>query len=112
MGIIKFFKNLNKDIAEIKATISGNLSEKAEKLDETQEYLSHISLKVKNVVETIDYNGRPALKIIYECPSVLLMFDDDGNVIPNEQFKAINGLNLIDLDDQMKLVDFINRKKI
>ena len=112
MGFIKDLKELKKDVAEIKASLSSDLSKKSKKLDEIQEDLSNISIKVKNIVETVDYNGKPALKVIYELPQIILLFDDNGNVMENPMFKAINGLDLISMDDKLKLLENINRKKI
>lgn len=112
MGFRKDLKELKQDVAEIKASLSGDLSLKAKKLEEIQEDLSNISIKVKNVVETVDYNGKPALKIIYEIPNILLLFDDNGNVMENAMFKAINGLDLISMDDKLMLLENINKKKI
>lgn len=112
MGFVKDIKEIKKTTAEIKAAVVGDLAEKANKLDEVLEDLSHIQLKIKSIVDTVDYNGRPAVKIIYEVPQVMLMFDDEGNVLVNETFRAINGLNLIDMNDQMKLIEKINEKKI
>ena len=112
MGFRKDLKELKQDVAEIKASLSGDLSLKAKKLEEIQEDLSNISIKVKNVVETVDYNGKPALKIIYKIPNILLLFDDNGNVMENAMFKAINGLDLISMDDKLMLLENINKKKI
>lgn len=110
MGFIKDIKDVKKDLAEIKAKIVGDLSAKADKLDEILEYLSHIQLKVKSITETVDYNGKRALKVVYDVPQILLTFDDDDNIMINETFRAINGLNLIDMEDQIKLLESINKK--
>ena len=112
MGILKDLKELKKDVAEIKATLVGDLEKKGKKYDEMKEDLSYVSLKVKSIVETVDETGKPALKIIYEAPQILLTFDDNGNVLENSVFKAINGLDLIGMNDKIKLIESINRKKV
>ena len=112
MGLIKDLKEIKKNTVEIKAALAGDLSRKSQKLDEVLEDLSHVQLKVKSITDTVDYNGRPALKVVYEAPQILLLFDDDGNVLVNETFRAINGLDLIDMNDKIKLMEKINEKKI
>lgn len=112
MGLFKDLKELKKDVAEIKAALVGDLEKKGKEYDEIKEDLSYVSLKVKSIVETVDETGKPALKIIYEAPQILLTFDDNGNVLENSIFKAINGLDLISMSDKMKLIESINRKKI
>lgn len=112
MGIVKTIKELKKDVAEIKVTLVGESFTKSKKLNEVLEDLSNIQLKVKSITETVDYNGRPVLKISYEIPQVFLVFDDEGNVQVNETFRAINDLDLIDMEDKMKLIEKINKKKI
>lgn len=112
MGLRNDVKEIKNEIAEIRASLAGDFSDKAKKLDEVMADLSNISIRVKGIVDTVDLEGKPALKIIYEIPSVLLVFDDNGNVMENSMFKAINGLDLISMDDKLKLLENINKKKI
>lgn len=109
--LLKDLKLLKKDMAEIKAVLVGNLQKDSEELKQIKEYLSLINLQVKNVVETIDSTGRPIMKITYDAPKITLSFDSNGNVIENKVFKAINGLGLIKIDDQIALAMAISSKK-
>lgn len=114
MGFFKFFKDfkeMKQDIAEIKASLVGNLTKDSKELEETKKNLSFVSLRVKSMAEVVDTNGRPALKITYEAPQVILSFDDNGNVMENSVFKAINGLDLINMDDKIALVEKIEKMK-
>lgn len=111
MSFLKDLKELKKEVAEIKAALVGNLEKKGKEYDEMKEDLSHVLLKVRAIVNTVDDFGKPALKVVYEAPQVLLTFDDNGNVLENNTFKAINGLDLISLDDKLMLLKEINEKK-
>lgn len=112
MGLLKDFKKMKEDLAEIKAALSKDYINKANRLEEVEGYLSNISLKVKSIANVLDENGKPALKIVYEIPSVLLTFDDNGEVMLNEMFRSINGLDLIDMSDKLLILENINKKKI
>ena len=112
MSFLKDLKELKKDVAEIKAVLSGNLQKDSEELKEIKKNLSFVNLRVKNISDTIDLNGQPALKVTYEAPQVILTFDDNGNVMENNVFKAINVLDLLKIDDQIALVQAINQKSL
>lgn len=103
-----FFKKMKKDIAEIKAMLIGNLNEKAEHADEQDKYLACVKLKVKTISQTPLPNGKIGVKIIYDAPQVVLEFDDSGNTMVNETFRAINGLDLISMEDKIMIARFLN----
>ena len=111
MGLFKDLKQLKQDIAEIKQILSGDLPKKADELKEIKELLPFVHLKVRSITDTIDENGKDALIVVYEAPQIVLRFDDNGNIMLNNVFRAINGLNLIDMEDQIKLLNSIKVKK-
>lgn len=114
--IFKDVKNLKKDseeikivLNEIKDTLSKDYAYKVKELNETKEYLSNISLRIKAITRTVDNYGNPALKITYEAPQVFLCFDENLKPIQNETFRSINALDLISQEDQLKLTLEINK---
>ena len=103
-----------KDIKEIKTTlneIASDTLEKARKYDELMKYLSKIKLELEKAALSYNQDGTYNVKVNYKMPYVLLSFDGDGNVIQNERFTAINMLNLISIDDMMKISEVINEAK-
>lgn len=112
MSFLKDFKELKKDVAEIKAALSDDYLSKADELAKIKGFLPQIRFKVKNIVDTIDETGKPALKIMYEIDPVLLVFDDNREPLLNERFRSINELDLISFDDKLLILENINRKKI
>jgi hypothetical protein len=103
-----FFKKMKKDIAEIKAMLANGLVEKAEKADEQDEYLACIKLKVKSISQMPLENGKIGVKIIYDAPQIVLEYDDSGEVMVNSTFRAINGLDLISMEDKIRIARFLN----
>lgn len=81
------------------------LKAKSDKLDEIEQYLTNVHLKVSKIVESpID----ESLKVFYEINPISLRFDSNGSLKVDEEFKAINMLNLISLDDMQRLSYSIN----
>ena len=110
-----FFKKIKKmfqDVAEIKAALTEESKKKVEEATIKINDISHIHLKVKKMVNTVDELGKPILIIFYEMPKTILVFDDSGEVMDNEQFKAINDLNLISMSDKIMISKKIKEKKI
>ena len=103
---------IKKDIDDIKTLLVGNIKEKADIADKYQEYLSCINLKVKSITDVIDGKEIPNLKIVLELDPIILEFNEKGEAFVNPIFRAINGLNLLDTQDTLKLVRAINSKKI
>lgn len=99
-----------RDIKDIKLMVANSTKEnlsKSRKYDELKKLTSNVSLSVKNIVKGVDTNGNDFIKITYNTPDVILYFDDNGNIMYNPQFYAINMLNLISNDDMQKLADYI-----
>lgn len=111
--------SLRKDVSEIKDNLKklnsflvSDTEKKAKKYDKMKEYLSYYKIKIKHIVETEGPTGKPAIKIVYENPQIILEFDEEGNPIENEVFKAINGLDLVNTDDSLTLINSIGAKKM
>lgn len=110
-----FFKKIKKlfnDVAEIKTTLTEESKKKVQEADDQLKYIKEIKFSVKKVVDTLDENGKPALLIVYDIPKTFLRFDDSGEVLSNEQFKAINSLNLISMSDKIMIAKKVREKKI
>ncbi|MBR3208854.1 MAG: hypothetical protein IKF82_01155 [Bacilli bacterium] len=111
MSVKKEIQELKNNVENLYNLLLSDVEEKASKCDEMKKYLSQFKIKVKHIVQTTTNSGKPALKIIYECPQVLLEFDDEGNPLENTVFKAINGLNLVDISDFKILINSIDGMK-
>lgn len=111
MNIFKDIKEIKSEIQHLKETMAGDFEKKSRKLDEIEYYLSKIQLNVKNVSEIIGPDGRTDIRVVYEVPQLFIMFDDSGEIIENETFKAINMLNLISSEDMIKILKAIENKK-
>ena len=103
-----------KDIKEIKETLNKVTSEALNKsvmYDELNNYIEKVNINVQKVSLNYNQDGTYNVKIDYSIPHILLSFDGDGNVIQNERFKAMNMLNLISIEDMMKISDYIENAK-
>lgn len=106
MGVLKDVKEIKTDIKELK----GNLGVRAKRADELENYISKIELKVKSVSEVPGADGKTDIRVVYEIPQIIIKFDDSGEIIENEVFRAINMLNLISFDDMLKISNVIKNK--
>lgn len=99
-----------RDIKDIKLMVANSTKEnlsKAKKYDELKKLTSNVSLSVKNIVKSVDSNGNDFIRVTYNVPDVILYLDDNGDILHNPQFYAINMLDLISNDDMQKLADYI-----
>lgn len=112
MSVKKELLEIKNNLEKLNHILLSDVEKKATKCDELEKYLLVTKLKIKNILEIVTDEGKPALKIVYECPQVILQFDDEGNPLENEMFKAINGLNLIDYSDFNVLATSIYNMKI
>lgn len=100
----KRFDNLSEDFSNLKKLVENNelktLRMKEQELNKTRELLSHIQLKIKDVKLYEDDNtGKEYARITYTIDPLRIDFDDDGNPLKNEVFRAINMLDLTSLKD-------------
>ena len=94
---------LNERNTEIK-----ELREQVKKYEDVKELLKPIKLKVKKVL----YSETSETVIIeYETPTVILEFDNGEQITRNDFLKSVNLLNIIGLEDQMKIQNEINKAK-
>lgn len=104
-------KDIKETVDRIETLLTGNLKERAKRADELEEYLSHVELRVKSVSEVPGSDGTTDIRVVYECPQIIIRYDGNGNIIENETFKAINMLNLIPLEDMQRIISVIENKK-
>lgn len=103
---------IRKDIKEIKSRIDCLTTEtinKAKKYDELIKDLSKIKLKIKKTSFYVDNYGKVGIKVDYQVPQVFLNFDDNNEVIKDELFYVLNTLNLIPIEDQLKISEEIRK---
>lgn len=91
------------DIETLLKKFDGGIVAKADKYDETQKLLKNVKINVKKFSTEFKDNATVALKVEYEIPPIELIFDEDGNLLINERFRAMNLLNLISFDDMDKI---------
>lgn len=95
-----------KDIKEIKQILNESYKEilyKAKKYDELKDILSRVVVNVKNIKNGIDEFANEYIDIEYSVPSVQIKFDNEGNEIMNERFKAMNLSGIIPIEDLIKM---------
>lgn len=107
MRLRKEFSLMKEDVSYIKEQI-GKLTDetikKAKAYDELKKYLKHIKLDVKSANITFDTDEICyCIQINYHMPPVKIHIDRENNIERNETFIAINNLNLISLDDMIKI---------
>jgi hypothetical protein len=81
---------------------------KAKKYEEQNDLLSKITLNVKNAKIFLNNDAQYGLNIEYEIPPIKIYFDDDGQMLKNERFYAINALDLISKEDMQKIQEILN----
>lgn len=107
MRIKKHIEEINESLK----ALSGENMEKLKQFEIIEEQLKKIKIKVKNVAISIDEYGNEFLNINYELPTIKLKFDDNKEVEINEEFRAINLLNLISFEDMEKIQKAIDKIK-
>lgn len=103
-----------KDIKEIKETlnkVTGEALNKSIKYDELINRIEKVKINVQKVSLSYNQDGTYNVKVDYSIPNILLSFDSDGNIIQNERFTAMNMLNLISIEDMMKISACIENAK-
>ena len=105
---------IRKDIKEIRKKVDSLTNEtinKAKKYDELINNLNKIKIKIDKTSFFVDEYGKIALKIDYQIPPIRLYFDDNDDVIKNETFYSLNILNLVPMEEQLKIVKKIEEAK-
>ena len=103
MGIKKEIRSLKDKIEKIEQLFDKGIIEKANKLEEVEDNLKMVNLKIKNAKMFVTEHGEEHLKIEYEIEPIYLQFAPDNNVMFNPTFYAVNMLNLISPADMQKV---------
>lgn len=114
MRIFKFKKEVTNKLSNIESKIndlSNNTASKAKKYDELISFINEIKFDLKNVSLFVNDYGSVGVKIDYTLPSIKIGFDEEGKIIKNNRFVAINQLNLISLEDMKKISNKIEEAK-
>ena len=107
---------MQKTINDLNSIIQNNelkqLRIESNDLKEKKELLKNISIKVKNVRSFTDIdNNCDVVQITYELPTVKIEFDNGEQLNHDEMFKSINLLDLISLEDKMKIQKELQKTK-
>ena len=112
MCVKKEIKEIKDSLDDLKKSLSKQVIEKANRMDETEKYLENVNIQLKSVKMTVTGTGEEQLKIEYEIPPVYLQFDPDNNIIYNPTFYSMNILNLLSPADMAKVSSAIEKAKI
>jgi uncharacterized protein YuzE len=111
----KRIKEIQKELKELKKLVETNelerLRRRHDELITQNKLLEYIKINVAKarVVETEE--GDKSVVVKFSMPDIVLKFDEDGNVIKNNTFYAINYLNLLSIEDTLKLNEILRRGK-
>ena len=78
------------------------------KLREKEQLIGKIRIKLKSVAY-LDLEGKILVK--YEIPPVTVPVDEEGNVLKNDFFYAINKLQLLSFEDMKKISAVVDNIK-
>ena len=112
----KKWNSLQETINELNSIIKNNELEKlrteSDELKEIKDLLSNISFKVKTIRSFVDdNNGLNKVQIVYELPTITIEFENGKQVNTNEFFKSVNLLDLIGLEDKVKIQNELQKAK-
>ena len=100
MGIFKDIKAIKEQITDFNQTTL----KRAEKLNEQNELLKNVRIKVKKASVIQDNtNCLYKLRIEYEIPPIEIILDEDSNETQDLMVRSINLLGLISIEDQVLL---------
>ena len=86
--------------------IDNNVLKKAELYEKNKENIEKVKLHLKGVHKFFDEeNGSWGAKVEYNIPPVIIYFDENKEIVQNDVFRAINLLNLLSIEDTLKLVN-------
>jgi hypothetical protein len=112
MGLKKDIKEIRASLDDLNKSLSKQIIDKANRMDETEKYLENVKIQLKSVKMTVTGTGEEQLKIEYEVEPVYLQFDPDNNIIYNPTFYSMNMLNLLSPADMAKVSSAIEKAKI
>ena len=83
-------------------------AQKYEKLVKEVEKLKIFNIDFKKTKHLLNDNGNFELKIELLQPKLIVNFEDDGSYFVNDFFRTFMSLNLINIEDQVKIQDMIS----
>lgn len=89
----------------------GDCYHKSQLYDEITKYVSKVLIQVKDVSLFANNDGLVGVKVEYDVPTVKIYFDDDGQILKNDRFYAMNYLNLISTDDMKRIQVYLDDAK-
>lgn len=105
-------KKIVKEIQEKLDFLTKDSYKKAKEYEKQNFLLKQVRLKVDKISLFLNNDGQVGVNIKYDIPNIKVYFDDDGEIIKNETFYAINSLDLITKEDMQKINVFLEDAKI
>lgn len=102
-----------REVKEIRAkldTLTNTIASKAVAYDKSQDLLKDVQIRIAKAYPIFDENTlRYGIRIEYSVAPTTLYLDDDGETMVNCRFKAMNGLDLIPLEDLQLVSEAITK---
>ena len=99
------------DVRTIKQMQDPTLAAKAKKYDEIKKYLEDVHFSVTKVYTKIDDEGAPIICVEYGKELHHIRVDAEGNDVCDPFIVAMNNLNLIPVEDMLRIRDEIEKNK-
>lgn len=104
-------KKIVKDTNDKVNQLLGDCHRKSQLYDKITEYVAKVLIEVNDVSLFANNDGLVGVKVEYKVPPVKIYFDDDGQILKNERFYAMNYLNLISTDDMKRVQVYLDDAK-
>lgn len=99
-------KDILEEIKEVKIELQEFIGQNKRKInhyDEIMKHLGNIKIQVSKVNLVLNDKGDYEVVISYKIPNQVVRFDDEGEIIENPRFIAINALDLISIKDMNEI---------
>ena len=106
-AILEALKGIKKDLEDLKSLQDPSVLEKARKYDEVKKHLSLLNFPISKVYRKIDDLGSEEIVVEYASQKRKIRILDSGDAEFDPFIEAMNFLNLISLEDMMKIRDAI-----
>lgn len=87
--------------------LTNDKSSKADRFDEIQKELCNVQFHVKSVNVALNHDASTTVVVDYHATCSCRI--DDGKIIAEPMFRAINALDMIPAEDQMKIQKAIDK---
>ena len=81
----------------------GDAQKKAQKYDELKKNLKKIDIHIKKMSNFREENSNLGVTLVLEIPNINIHFDDNNEIVRNEELVALNELNLLNVRDMQRI---------